>query len=215
MKTLILLILTLGITFNTNANPLDMLFGLSGEKEETSAVRKPQSQEPKTLVLDSYDFHVLAGTALLEAGSKCEEDALDVTHAIINRLNDQRWPSSIHKVVFQPGQFAAVDHVSPRQISSPGGIIKTLQNLRGHTYQQAKAIFEKFKASLAQVTKMKNSRDHVDGLVYFKGESQYRYRHGSDPLRKSGCNFFHPDYGDSNQARDDRISKAPLKIISG
>lgn len=211
MKNLFLVIFCFCIAISTHTDPVgewieNLVSSMSRKNTEVGI------EKQSTLLLSNRDLNILAGTALLEAGSKCDEDALDVTHAIINRMNDPRWPSSIPTVVFQPKQFAAVEQISQSQISTSEGVINSLQRLRRFSYAQAKAKYDAYIQGLSSALKMKNSRDHVDGLVYFKGVSQYRYRHGSDPLRKNGCNFFHPDYGDSSQARQNRIANAPLVI---
>lgn len=81
-----------------------------------SKLRRRLAQfQPQMLELPSSEFNILAAAALLEAGSRCEEDAIDVTHAIINRVNDPSFGSSVESVVFARGQFAAVDPIHPSQ----------------------------------------------------------------------------------------------------
>lgn len=54
-----------------------------------------------------YDRDILIRTVLGEAGGEQDVGQQAVTHVILNRANDPRWPSSLSGVALQPKQFSA------------------------------------------------------------------------------------------------------------
>ena len=58
---------------------------------------------------DLYDdLELLAYCVMSEAGNQCEEGKRLVIDTILNRVDNQYFPDTVHDVIYAPGQFAVV-----------------------------------------------------------------------------------------------------------
>jgi len=77
---------------------------VDGEADEDTVAKLKQKAKPKQSTLEQ-----LAHIIYSEARGESFEGQIAVGSVVMNRLNSSAFPDSISEVIFQPGQFTAVD----------------------------------------------------------------------------------------------------------
>lgn len=70
------------------------------EEIDTSAIESP--------LLSRDDIELIALVTMAEAEGECEEGQRLVIDTILNRLDSEKFPDSIHDVIYQENQFSSV-----------------------------------------------------------------------------------------------------------
>ena len=152
----------------------------------------------KAINISGSELNALAALAILESGTQCQVERLDVAHVVFNRMNSPAFPSTVRSVVFQKGQFEPFFGHQFWEVSTQVRAASFVSKKRGMSYARALEQISRFKANLQDPNKMRNARSFVGGRTYFKGVTQYKHRVANeDPRRKYGCNFFHIGNGQS------------------
>lgn len=115
------IILTLMIIFIPTAadEKMETMNAVAGPSEEIQLATETEVEqiesETETETETEYteqdlydDLELLAYCVMSEAGNQCEEGKRLVIDTILNRVDNQYFPDTVHDVIYAPGQFAVV-----------------------------------------------------------------------------------------------------------
>ena len=162
-------------------------------KEWALAAKKLLKNSSQVVRIAKSELNILAALAVLESGSKCSEERLDIVQSVFNRINSDQFPNNVQSVAFATDQFQPFfPPVRVMDVNTENSAARHISNKRGLSFDAALNALRSVKRDVTDENKMLQARKFVGGRTYFKGESEYSNRVSSeDPLRKSGCNFHH------------------------
>lgn len=131
-----------------------------GQVEETTTPEIETTTEAISLYSEE-DIELLALVMLAEAEGESEKGRRLVVSVILNRVDSERFPSTIYDVVYQKGQFTSMWNGRTNRVTITD-------------------------EAREQVRKELESRTSYDAL-YFR---MYRYHSFGTPLFKEGCHYF-------------------------
>jgi N-acetylmuramoyl-L-alanine amidase len=81
------------------------------------------------ILLEEYydDLELLALTTLAEAEGECELGQRLVIDTILNRVDDERFPGTIHEVIYSPGQFDIFDNGRINRVQVNDGVVELIK----------------------------------------------------------------------------------------
>lgn len=131
------------------------------EENETPVVEVPSESETAKELYSEKDIELLALVMLAEAEGECEEGQRLVVDVILNRVDSDRHPNTIHDVVYQKGQFTSMWNGRTDRVTI--------------TDEARQLVREELE-----------SRTDYD-VIYFR---MYDYHRWGTPLFKVGCHYF-------------------------
>ena len=108
---------------------------------EPEVIEEPD-HEPEPLphyIFTDEDADLLLRIAALEAGNQGVEGMAHVMQVVLNRWESDRWPNSIHDVLFQKGQFATASALANANITDETR--QALEEVRWGNYISNEAFF--------------------------------------------------------------------------
>lgn len=126
---------------------------------ETEAETETETEYTEQDLYD--DLELLAYCVMSEAGNQCEEGKRLVIDTILNRVDNQYFPDTVHDVIYAPGQFAVVAN---------GSLYK---------HEPTEDIYTLIGEEIMERTN--------DKVVYFTAG---RYNPSGEPWQKVGDHFF-------------------------
>lgn len=85
------------------------------------------------------DLKLLACLVHAEAGDQCYEGKLAVANIVLNRIKSSKYPNTLKKVIYQPGQFT---------VSTSGSLAKQLANYNSYNSSSQKLSIKAARAAL-------------------------------------------------------------------
>ena len=195
-------------------NELDLY---PGNRKWALAAKELIETSSQIVRISNSELNILASLAVLESGSKCSEERLDIVQSVFNRINSDHFPNNVQSVAFASDQFQPFfPPVRVSNVNTENSAARHISNKRGLSFDEALNALRSVKRDVADQNKMLQSRKFVGGRTYFKGESEYSNRVASeDPLRKSGCNFHHIEPKNQTYSQLKRLENiGPTKILS-
>lgn len=118
------------------------------KEEEAELIRLQAEERAKQETAVKYrdevdyteeDLKLLACLVHSEAGDQCYEGKLAVANVVLNRIKSSKYPNTLKKVIYQPGQFT---------VSSSGSLAKQLANYDNYTSNSQKLSIKAARAAL-------------------------------------------------------------------
>jgi N-acetylmuramoyl-L-alanine amidase len=134
--------------------------------EHKLAVPKPESIQVTASIESNPDYILLAKIIQVEVGYESYEAQLAVGSVIMNRVNDKRFPNTIHDVIYQRGQFPpahngllAKSKPNESVLRAAKAVLNGENNVKGAVYfYNPKVTKGKFWSSLTLIEKIGNHR---------------------------------------------------------
>ena len=123
------------------------------DKKVNSSNSSTQTVQQASTSHTTDEVKLLACLIQAEAGNQSYEGKLAVGNVVLNRVKSGKYPNSISKVIYQPGQFTVV---------SSGSLSKQLNNYGNYNTNSHKLSIQAAKDALA-------GKNNIGGRLYFNG----------------------------------------------